>query len=85
MKFVNQKGKECKTLMSDEVMNRIGDIVEAGLKKQSVKYTRDGTKFNVRPKDISVLLENQMSASMQLISEGVITMDMVFNDLKANI
>lgn len=85
LKFLNQKGQKCKTLMPDEVMNRMGDIIEANLKKQSVYYIREGSKFNVGQKDVSVLLENQMSATLQLISEGVISMDMVFNDLKANI
>jgi hypothetical protein len=85
MKFKNKKGEETKTILSNDIMNQMSNLVEQELVSKNVFYRREGTNFQVRESDISILLEAQFNANKKLISEGVITTEMLLNDYKANI
>ena len=84
MKFKNKKGKELKTTMSNDIMNQIAEITELELKSKGIFYLRNGTKFSVKQDDINNLLNAQMKANEKMIKDGVITLDMIENDIKAN-
>lgn len=83
MKFKNKKGKDLKTTMSSDTMNKMSDIVEEELKIKGIMYLRDGTKFSVNPNDISTLFDAQINANLKLIERGVITSDMILKDIKS--
>ena len=74
--------KEIKTILSDEIMNLISDMMEKELSDKGVFYIREGTKFTVRETD--KLIEAQLNATRELISRGVITEGMLLADLEAN-
>tara|TARA_S200002703_G_scaffold153696_1_gene155521 strand:- start:519 stop:785 length:267 start_codon:yes stop_codon:yes gene_type:complete len=84
MKFVNKNNQELKTILSDEIMTQVGDIVESKLKEKGIYYTRDGSKFDVKDEDILTVINTQTEATMELVDKGVITYDMIIEDLKAN-
>ena len=84
MKFKNKKGKELKTILPSDVMNQMADIIEIELNNKKILYSRDGTKFNVLKSDVNQLLNAQMKANKELISKGIITMDMIIQDVKSN-
>jgi len=84
MKFVNKNGQELKTIMSDEIMNQVGDITESKLKEKGISYTRDGSRFEVEDEDVVTVLNTQTEATKELVGRGVITYDMIIDDLKAN-
>ena len=84
MKFKNQKGKELKTTMSDDIMNQVANLTETELKRKGIFYLKDGTKFNVKQSDVKNLLDAQMNANMMLIEKGVVTFDMIVKDFEAN-
>jgi hypothetical protein len=84
MKFKNKKGKELKTTISNDIMNNVADITELELKSKGVFYLRDDTRFSVKQDDVNNLLNAQMEASKKLIKDGVITLDMIKNDIYSN-
>lgn len=84
MKFVNQHGKETKTTMSDDIMNQLSNMVEAELIRSKIYYLREGTNFKVRNSDLNSLLYAQFEASAKLLKDGVITVEMLENDVKSN-
>ena len=84
MKFKNKKGKELKTTISNDIMNNVADITELELKSKGVFYVRDDTRFSVKQDDVNNLLNAQMEASKKLIKDGVITLDMIKNDIYSN-
>jgi hypothetical protein len=84
MKFKNKKGKELKTTISNDIMNNVADITELELKRKGVFYLRDDTRFSVKQDDVNNLLNAQMEASKKLIKDGVITLDMIKNDIYSN-
>jgi len=82
--FKTKKGKEFKTTMSNDIMNQVAEIIELELKRKGVFYLRYGTKFSVKQDDVNNLLNAQMEANIKLIKDGVITLDMIENDIKSN-
>ncbi len=79
MKFY--KDKEPKTTMSTNIMKQVCDIAETELKKKGIFYTRTNTKFKVKQENIKDLWDAQMKANSILIKEGVITLDMIENEI----
>lgn len=71
-----------KTTMPDHVLNRTADITEADLKSQDIFHIRNGTKFIVKMSDEGKLLAAQSKAIEQLMSDGVITPEMVIANFK---
>ena len=84
IKFKNNKGKELKTTISEDIMNQVANITEEELKTKGVFYIRDGSNFQVKQDDVKTLLAAQVNANTKLVSDGVITIDMLLNDVKAN-
>lgn len=84
MKFKNKKGKELKTATSNDIMNKVADLTELELKSKDVFYLRDNTRFSVKQDDVNNLLNAQMEASKKLIKDGIITSDMIKNDIYSN-
>jgi hypothetical protein len=84
MKFKNNKGKDAKTILSDDIMSQMLNLVEEELTNKNVFFKKDGTNFLVRESDVSVLLNAQLNANKKLISDGIITPEMLLNDYKAN-
>lgn len=84
MEFKNKKSKEVKTTMSNDIMNQIADIIEFKLKSKGVFYLRNDTKFGVEEDDVKNLLNAQMEANKKLIKDGIITSDMIKNDIESN-
>ncbi len=84
IKFKNNKGKDLKTTISEDIMNQVANLTEEELKSKGVFYIRDGSKFQVKQDDVKTLLEAQVNANTKLVSEGIITIDMLLNDIKAN-
>lgn len=74
-----------KTTISDKIMNEIANLTEKELKEKGVFYMRIGTKFSVRQSDINNLLDAQLNANKKLIKNGVITNEMLKNDIKNNL
>lgn len=66
-----------KTTMPDHVMDRIADITQSSLKSQGIFHIRNGHKFILKMSDQGKLLALQSDATEQLMSEGVITPEMV--------
>ena len=84
IRFKNNEGKELKTTISDDIMNQVVNLTEEELKSKGVFYIRDGSKFQVKHDDVKTLLDAQLNANAKLVSEGIITIDMLLNDIKAN-
>lgn len=84
MKFKNKKGKELKTATSNDIMNKVADLTELELKSKDVFYLRDNTRFSVKQDDVNNLLNAQMEVSKKLIKDGIITLDMIKNDIYSN-
>jgi hypothetical protein len=84
MKFKNKKGKELKTTMSNDIMNKVAEITELELKSKGIFYLKNGTKFSVKQDDVNNLINAQMEANKKLIKDGVITSDIIENDIKSN-
>ena len=84
MKFKNKKGRKFKTNMSNDIMNQMAEIIELELKNKGIFYLREGTKFQVEQNNVSILLNIQIEANKKLAEEGVITLDMIKNDIKSN-
>jgi len=82
--FKNEQGKELKTNMSEDIMNRVSELIESDLKSKNIFYLREGTVFRVKQKDIENLLNAQIKANKKLIAGGVITLDMIEKDIDAN-
>lgn len=84
MEFRNKKGELLKTNLPEDIMNQIAEMIELELKRDGVFYFRNGTKFNVKPNDVNKLLDAQMGASKKLFQDGVITLEMIRNDINTN-
>ena len=80
----NKKGQEAMTTMSSEVINQLGEFIEAELIADDIDYERNGTEFKVKDYDMPSLYNAQSEANMKLIKMGVITLDMIMNDIEAN-
>jgi len=77
VEFRNKKGELLKTTMSDDVMDKVADIVENKLRENGMFYIRNGTVFSVENGKINHLLTLQLEATKELIDNGVITDDMI--------
>ena len=76
--------KEVKTTLSDSVMEQVADLTELELIRKNIYYHRDGTVFHVPKDNITDLLTAQYSANEDLLEKGVITIDMLMDDVLAN-
>lgn len=84
IRFFNKEGKEFNTTMSDDIMNKVADLTELELQRNRIYYSRNGTVFNVRQDDVNRLLNAQSKATKQMFDDGVITKDIMEEDIKAN-
>lgn len=84
MNFKNSKGETVKTILPKNIMDQITNLIEKELKDKNIFYTKNGTVFQVKGKDMDSLFKAQENANLKLMSEGVITIDMLMDDLISN-
>lgn len=83
--FKNSKGKEQRSILPTDVMNKIIDYTEEELIKTGIVYFRNGSHFSVEEENINIMRESQFIANKRLMEEGVLTIDMLYQDYIANI
>jgi Holliday junction resolvase RusA-like endonuclease len=76
--------KNLKTTIPIDIMNQIADLTEKELKEKGIFYLRNETQFSVYKPDIDNLLKAQEKANLILLSKGILTTEMLLNDVKNN-
>lgn len=84
MRLKNNKGEELKSILPNEVMEKIMEYIEQELRQKNIYYERNGSVFRVPNKNMEDLHQAQLNANVRLISEGVLTLEMLKEDFEAN-
>ena len=77
-------GKPMKSILPDEVLSQISDLIETDLKAKDIYYEREGNIFRVPEYALDILFEAQWKANCKLVDQGVITMQMLQKDAEEN-
>jgi len=72
------------TTINHNIMMMVSDLIEEMLKSDGIAYLRNKTEFSVAPENIQRLLHYQGVANKILIAQGIITKEMLENDIKKN-
>lgn len=85
--FINPvSGKPMKSILPNDILMKIADLIEIELKQREVYYERKPgtTVFRLTDHGMAFFHAAQRNANRKLVDDGVITMEMLIKDAEAN-